>query len=86
MNVRILKFALPIGLGLFLCVITFLGLLSTTLSSCSKGHGCPDTSPYYCESGNTCCKYEYYDGHHTCFSTMAACRAGGYQCEVCHTE
>lgn len=87
MKTKILKLALPVGFGLVLAIISVLGLVSISLSSCDGDH-CNDPNLYYCESANTCCPAAnpYYDGHHTCFSTMAACRAGGYACEVCHAE
>lgn len=55
MKTRLLKFALPIGMGLALLIITFFGVVSTTLVSCEKT----------CSSGQC----EGTNGH--CFSCSA---------------
>ena len=61
MKTRLLKLALPIGVGLLLFTITLMGLLSTTLIGCQKASACssgavmgtdgkcygPCPSPYY---------------------------------------
>lgn len=88
MKSKLIKFALPIGFGLVLAVISVLGLVSISLNSCNSKKCTDSSNPLYCESAKTCCPSAnpYNDGHGTCFSTMAGCRAGGYACEVCHIE
>lgn len=62
MKTRLLKFALPVGMGLTLLLITTFGILSTTLTGCDQlGKTCKDGSllgsddKCYgpCESGST---------------------------------
>ncbi len=69
------------GLALAICCVV-------GYTSCSKLeiNKCKTSDPYYCGSAKTCCKYQYYDGHHTCWETMSACRSSGYACETCHIE
>ena len=50
MKTQLLKFALPIGMGLALMVITFFGIISTTLVGCEKI--CPSGQ---CEGNNGHC-------------------------------
>ncbi|MGD0712360.1 MAG: hypothetical protein ABR968_14385 [Bacteroidales bacterium] len=56
MKTRLLKFVLPLGMGLALLTITLLGIVSTTLTSCKKDCGCPAGYPLCCSgSGGKCC-------------------------------
>lgn len=55
------------------------------LFSCDDEYGnCSDERPYWCSSAKSCCKYQYNDGHGTCWETMSGCRSSGYACETCH--
>jgi hypothetical protein len=87
MKTLIKKFGLPIAVGIVLSIITLIGLASTTFTSCKKVKHCQDaSSPYYCESANKCCAYQYTDGHGTCYSTYSGCISSGYSCETCYVE
>ena len=59
MKTQLLKFALPIGMGLALLIITFFGVVSTTLVSCGKvckSEQCEGTNGhcYSCSAGSYC--------------------------------
>ena len=66
MKSKLLKCALPIGLGLTLLSITIFGLLSTTLAGCTKKQHiqwCTNSAyPNYCPNENYCCPsgFHYY--------------------------
>ncbi len=91
MKPKFFKFALPIGMGLMLSVITIMGLVSTTFTSCKKleTKHCTNTAyPLWCSSAKACCPGDkpYTDGHGSCYCTLAGCRATGYACEHCWEE
>ena len=46
MKTKFMKFALPIGLGMILLVITFMGIMSVTLTGCEKDQ------PTKCKTGS----------------------------------
>lgn len=72
-----------------LMILTLLLLISLFTLSCTKDKikiTCKGERPYYCEEDETCCKYQYYDRHGTCWSTMSGCRSTGYACVVCHLQ
>lgn len=65
-------------------VLALVLLVSVLCVSCVKNKvKCTSSAPYYCEEGDACCKYQYYDGHGTCWETMSGCRSTGYPCTVC---
>ncbi len=90
MKSLVLKFGLPVGLGVALTVITFIGLLSTTFVGCIKAHKCLDKDkPLSCLHSESCCgvDYPYNDGQGHCHSTWSACYyVGGSACELCKVE
>lgn len=47
---------------------------------------CPSSDPYWCSSAKTCCGYQFFDGHGTCYNSMEYCRSSGYPCEMCHIQ
>ena len=51
MKSQLLKYALPVGMGLALLIITIFGILSTTLVGCKKGDVCES------KSGSVTCGY-----------------------------
>lgn len=91
MKSQILKFALPVGMGLALLIITIFGIVTTTLVGCDKlsTKHCTDPSyPLYCSSAGKCCPEDkpYTDGHGSCYGTLTGCTATGYACEHCWEE
>jgi hypothetical protein len=87
-----IKFMLPVGIGLFLSIITVLGFISTTLQSCEKDDDsssytkhCKSGYPLWCSSVKTCCPsgYAYYcDG--SCHSSP--CPANTVTVDSCAPE
>ena len=88
MKTKVLKYFLPLGLGLTLSLITMIGLVSVTLGSCDTEQCTDPDFPLYCSSAEKCCPSNtpYYDGHGSCWGTLDACRATGYACEHCWEE
>ena len=90
MKTLLLKFGLPVGLGLTLLIITAMGLVSTTLVGCEKDdsttkHCTKAGYPLYCSTIGTCCPagYPYYcDGN--CHSS--ACPSGTVTVDSCSPE
>jgi hypothetical protein len=76
-------FAAATGFGV--SVVAAAALTLVVAAGCSKDP-CESEDKLYCESANSCCAkdHPYNDGHGTCYTTMASCRAGGYACEICH--
>jgi len=88
MKTRVLKYFLPLGLGLTLSLITMIGLVSVTLGSCDTEQCTDKDYPLWCSSAEKCCGADtpYNDGHGTCWGSLDACRATGYACEHCWEE
>lgn len=88
MKTKVLKFLLPLGLGLTLSIITAISFITISLGSCNIEH-CKDADyPLYCSSAEKCCPGDkpYTDGHGSCYGTLEGCRASGYACEHCWEE
>jgi hypothetical protein len=62
MKTKISKFALPIGMGLMLTLITTLGIMLTTFNSCELGTNCKAGYPLWCSQAKVCCPagHAYY--------------------------
>lgn len=88
MKTKVLKYFLPLGLGLTLSIITMIGLVSVTLGSCDTEQCTDKDYPLWCSSAEKCCGADtpYNDGHGTCWGSLDACRATGYACEHCWEE
>jgi len=60
MKTKFIKFILPIGLGISLTVISIMGLVLTTFTSCDKLGRCTNKDyPLYCSQTSTCCPAGY---------------------------
>ncbi len=81
MKTKFSQFTLPIGMGLILLSITWIGLFSC---SSPDSNECTNPSyPYWCPIAKTCCSYPYYDGHGNCYLLISSCTSRGLQCEYC---
>ena len=90
MKPLLLKYGLPIGLGLVLIFITTLGLVSTTFTGCVKQEPA-STSSGGCGTTMGCCPATgcgtKWLGSTTqlCYTTANACNAGGNSfCRQCY--
>ncbi len=89
MKPLLLKYGLPLGLGLILLFITTLGLVSTTFTGCVKEE--PTTSGGGCGTTMGCCPAtgcgRNWFGNVTqlCYATSSACAsAGNNRCTQCY--
>jgi hypothetical protein len=86
MKNKFLKFALPVGMGLTLTVISIIALGSSVLvSSCDLVEHCKAGYPLYCSEVGQCCPagYPYYcDG--SC--KTAPCPSGSVTVDSCIPE
>ncbi len=90
MKTKFFKFVLPIGMGLMLSVITIIGLVSTTFTSCeiseTETKHCTNTAyPLWCPNAKVCCTrgYAYYcDGN--CY--QSGCPSGTITRDDCSPE
>lgn len=84
MKTKLLKFALPIGMGMMLSVITVMGLLSATFTSCQKEetNPCSGGYPLWCKQTNKCCPAGYaYHCDGLCYNSP--CPAGTVTVDTC---
>jgi hypothetical protein len=83
MKTQLKKVVLPIGMGLALLIITLMGVISTTLTSCTKDCGCAAGYPLCCSgSKGDCCPA----GHaYLCdgLCETSPCPAGTVTVETC---
>jgi hypothetical protein len=90
MKATFFKYALPIGMGLTLSVITIFGLLSTSFVGCTKDdtstkHCTSNAYPLYCPVSGNCCPAGYAwncDGQ--CY--QSGCPSGTVSSGVCASE
>lgn len=87
MKPKFFKFALPIGMGLMLSVITVMGLVSTTFTSCEKSETkhCKAGYPLWCSQVKLCCPagHAYYcDGN----CAASPCPSGTVTVDSCTPE
>ena len=59
MKAEFFKFALPIGMGLIILVITTIGLVSTSCDALGPSNHCKSGYPLWCSSVNKCCPAGY---------------------------
>ena len=86
MKTKLLKFTLPIGMGLLLFTITVSGLILTTFNSCEDVAHCTNKDyPLYCSIKGTCCPAGYAhlcDGQ--CY--QSGCPSGTVSSSICSEE
>ncbi len=82
MKTLLLKFGLPIGMGLTLSIITVMAILSTTFTSCEKDCTNPeckgsDGSCLSCPDAGTSCSSTYFSGCSSAYKGVYCCPGGG---------
>lgn len=85
---HLLKYSLPIGLGLALLCITAIGIVSTTFTGCIKE---PSTTSGGCGTSMGCCPATgcgtgwYGSSTGLCYATSSDClRGGNSNCRQCY--
>ena len=74
-----------VRIALSCCLIG--GMMMATMACSDKdSKKCKSSKPYYCSSAKVCCKYRYYDGQGTCYSSMSSCASSGNACATCWLE
>ena len=86
MKMKIIKFVIPTGIGLVLTVISTMGFVLTTFTSCGEKQQCTNKDyPLYCSIKDACCPAGYA---HLCdgICYQSECPSGTVHSSICSME